>query len=453
LSGLIIDNLTVDVLVSLPETIKGDGMTNLKTGALASFALAAACLSQPSTALAQTQITMWSNWPDEPAKREWVSSRVKEFEAKNSQCTVKLSFIPKADAYTQAKAAVRTGQAADIFYMEPDQPEFLAGGFLEPLDGHIDLANLENWARAAWSSNGKVYGLPVEAYTVELYYNKDLMKKIGVEVPASYQLSQSQFADMVKKSAAAGITPVAQGVGDRPFPGGFLLYESLLRKLGSEDYGKLLNGGLSYKDPRVVEVMTWVKGLVDAGAYPKSFSTLKLGESHVYFYTTPGALTFPIGSWFAGRAFAAPESGGMATNFPLGLMQFPAMDGGKCPTCKTLAVAGSYVMYSQSKNKACAGALLKSMATVENGTKWFEQVNLQTGLKTEPEKIKSARAEYLSMVAARNNGVTYFFGTPLFHLRAKCAETYTQVMNNAFPAGLIGVEDAAQKMDAACRKS
>lgn len=399
-----------------------------------------------------TEIVMWSNWPDEPAKKDWVSARVKEFEAKTPQCTVKLSFIPKADEYAQAKSAVRTGQAPDIFYMEPDQPEFLAGGYLEPLDSYIDLSNLEDWAKPAWTSKGKVYGLPVEAYTVELYYNKNLLKKVGVNVPDSAQLSQAEFTDLVKKGVAANITPVAQGVGDRPFPGGFLLFESLLRKLGPDDYGKLLNGGLSFKDPRVIDVMTWVKQLVDLGAYPKSFSTLKLGESHFYFYNTPGALTFPDPSWFTGRAFAPPENGGMPKDFALGIMQFPKIDGGTCPECKTLAIGGSFVMYSKSKNKDCAGALLKSMANVDNGTKWMEQVSLQTGIKSDASKIKSAHADYFTELNARNKGAKYFFGTPLLYYRAKCAETYTQVMNNAFPAGLISVNDAADKMDAACHK-
>lgn len=420
---------------------------------LSAALVGAVWLTSGGAASAQaTQITMWSNWPDEPAKKDWVSARVKDFEDQNRQCSVKLSFIPKADIYTQAKSAVRTGQAPDIFYMEPDQPEFLAGGFLEPLDGYINLAGLEDWAKPAWTSKGKVYGLPVEAYTVELYYNKDLAKKIGVEVPASAQLTQAGFADLVGKSAAAGITPVAQGVGDRPFPGGLLLFESLLRKLGTEDYGRLLAGELSYKDPRVAEVMTWFRGLVDAGAYPKSFATLKLGESHYYFYQKPGALTFPDPSWFTGRAFASPESGGMPADFPLGIMQFPAMDGGTCPTCKTLAIGGSFVMYSKSKHKDCAGALLKSMANEDNGTKWMEQVSLQTGLKSDAARIKSPRESYFKELNARNTNVTYFFGTPLFHYRAKCADTYTQVMNNAFPAGLIGVSEAADKMDAACRK-
>ncbi|MBN8943782.1 MAG: extracellular solute-binding protein [Rhizobiales bacterium] len=426
--------------------IRSAGLAAVLTATLMGFAA-------PALAQQPTQITMWSNWPDEPAKREWVSARVRDFEAANRQCTVKLSFIPKADLYTQAKSAVRTGQAPDIFYMEPDQPEFLAGGFLEPLDAHVDLAGLEDWAKPAWTSRGRLYGVPVEAYTVELYYNRDLMRRIGVELPANFQLSQAGFGDMVRRSVTAGITPLAQGVGDRPFPGAFLLFEALLRKLGPEDYGKLLNGALSYRDPRVVEVMTWVKGLVDAGAYPKSFSTLKLGESHFYFYATPGAVAFPVASWFTGRAFAAPENGGMPANFSLGIMQFPAMDQGNCPECKTLAIGGSFVMFSRSRHKECAGALLRSMATVENGTRWMEQVSLQTGLRSDPSRINSPRASYFTELNERNRGARYFFGTPLFHYRARCAETFTQVLNNAFPAGLIGVQEAAEKMDAACLKA
>jgi multiple sugar transport system substrate-binding protein len=422
-------------------------------GRLAVLIAAVAAMAGPARAADATQITMWSNWPDEPAKKEWVTERVHDFEAADKQCTVKLNFIPKADIYTQAKSAVRTGQAPDIFYMEPDEPEFMTGGFLEPLDAYVDPAGVEDWAKPAWTMNGKLYGLPVEAYTVELYYNKDLVKKVGIDVPASFQLTQASFADMVKKGAAAGITPVSQGVGDRPFPGGLLLFESLLRKLGTDDYTKLLNGKLSFKDPRIVDVMTWYKGLIDAGAYPKSFSTLKLGESHFYFYNTPGALTFPDPSWFTGRAFAAPESGGMPANFPLGIMQFPAMDGGACPECKTLAIGGSFVIYSKSKNKDCAGALLKSMATVENGTKWMEQVSLQTGVKSDSSKIKSAHAAYFTELNERDKGAKFFFGTPLLYYRGKCAETYTQVMNNAFPAGLLSVSEAAGKMDAACMKS
>jgi hypothetical protein len=34
----------------------------------------------------------------------------------------------------------------------------------------------------------------------------------------------------------------------------------------------------------------------------------------------------------------------------------------------------------------------------------------------------------------------------------ECAETFTQVLNAAFPAGQIGVDQAVQMMDEACKK-
>lgn len=402
-------------------------------------------------ALADQTITMWSHWPDEVAKRTFVEERVKDFEAANKDCKVKLQFIQKADLYTQAKTSVRTGQAPDIFWLEPDEIAFAQNGYLEPLDGIVNMGNLEDFAKRSWTHNGKVYGVPVEAYTVELYYNKDLLKKVGVSMPASMQLDQAAFGDMIKKAVAAGVTPFATGVSDRPYPGAYFLQEMLLRKLGPDDYKALLTGKLSFKDPRVLDAMTFVKQLVDAGAYSKSFSTLKLGESHYYFHTQPGALMFPIASWYTGRAFVPPDKGGQPQGFPLGIMQYPVPNGAKCPECKTLAVGGSYVMYSRGKNKECAGKMLNSMATVDNGNKWMQGVLLQTGIKTDPSRIQSIHAPYFRELQERNAKAKYFIGTPLHYMSGKCADAFSQVLNRAFPSGQMSVSDAATQMDAACK--
>lgn len=431
----------------LPSAVFVQRFVPALAGALACAALAGPVLAQTS----QQTITMWSHWPDEQSKRGFVEERVKKFEAATPQCKVNLQFVQKSDLYASVKTSVRTGQAPDIFWLEPDEIAFARSGYLEPLDSYINLNNLEDWARQSWSHNGKVYGLPVEAYTVELYYNKDLMKKVGVTPPPGMQMSQAQFTDLVKKSAAAGITPVASGVGDRPYPGAYLLQEMLLRKLGLDDYRALLTGKLSFTDPRVIETMNWIKELVDAGAYPKSFSTLKLGESHYYFHTNPGAMMFPIASWYTGRAFVSAEKGGQPQGFPLGLMKYPAVNGAKCPECKTLAVGGSYVMYSRSKNKECAGKLLNSIATVENGNKWMEDVLLQTGVRTDPSRIQSIHAQYFKDLQDRSTGAKFFIGTPLHYMSGKCGDTFSQVLNRAFPAGLISVKDAAGQMDAACK--
>jgi hypothetical protein len=65
--------------------------------------------------------------------------------------------------------------------------------------------------------------------------------------------------------------PLAQDAADRPYPGADLLEEALLRRLGPDDYKKLLTSRLPFGNPRVIEVMTWVRqhaDLVLRRAYP-----------------------------------------------------------------------------------------------------------------------------------------------------------------------------------------
>ena len=39
----------------------------------------------------------------------------------------------------------------------------------------LNWSAIEPWAKEIWSYKGKPYGLPLEASTVEVYYNKKLM--------------------------------------------------------------------------------------------------------------------------------------------------------------------------------------------------------------------------------------------------------------------------------------
>ena len=104
---------------------------------------------------------------------------------------------------------------------------------LQTIGSLLDLSPLnwdavESWAREAWTHDGIPYGLPLEAWTVEIFYNRDMMADIGVAVPDNLQLSPDAFMEMVTKARAAGITPLSLGVGDRPYPGAHVVHEALL---------------------------------------------------------------------------------------------------------------------------------------------------------------------------------------------------------------------------------
>jgi multiple sugar transport system substrate-binding protein len=58
-------------------------------------------------------------------------------------------------------------------------------------------------------------------------------------------------------------------------------------------------------------------------------------------------------------------------------------------------------------------------------------------------------AEYFAMIAKTNAGAKYQFGIPIQVMSGKPKEVFTQVFNNAFPAGIIGVDDAVKQMAAA----
>jgi multiple sugar transport system substrate-binding protein len=411
--------------------------------------LAAAAFVTAGAARAQTkELTLWTHWAAEQIKRQYVEEAIADFEKKNPGVKIKASWYEKTALYAALKTALRAGQAPDIFYAEPDQTEYYENSFLLDLSG-LNWANIEPWAKQAWSHKGKPYGLPLEAWTVELYYNKKLMDDVGVKVPENLQLAGDAFLDMVRKAKAKGIVPMALGVGDRPFTGAHLTHEALLQKLGLDDYDKLLKGKLSWSDPRVTDTLKWIRSQVDAGLLPTTFTSLKLGESHTYFHTNPGALTFLNGSWYTSRAFNTPDKGGQPVNFPLGIMKFPAVPGAACADCRSIAVGGSYVINADTKHPKETVAFLNSFATPEMGNKWLDRVMVQTGIKSDPSKMTGASAEYFKMIEASNRGAKYYFGIPLQVMQGKPKEVFTQVINNAFPAGSIDVDGVVKQMGAA----
>jgi len=85
--------------------------------------------------------------------------------------------------------------------------EYLAGGFMEPLEPYIEKYNtdvsdffqpaLEYWCR--WE--GKLYGFPFDIDTRYFFYRKDVFEKYGIDVPASptEYFSTDEFIDVLAK--------------------------------------------------------------------------------------------------------------------------------------------------------------------------------------------------------------------------------------------------------------
>jgi multiple sugar transport system substrate-binding protein len=410
--------------------------------------LAAAAALAAGSASAQ-ELTLWSHWADQQAKVEFIETAARAFEEANPGVTINISWYQKEPLYAALRTALTAGQGPDIFYAEPDQTEYMEIGLILDLSELLNWDNIEPWATQVWGWEDGVYGFPLEAWTVETYVNTAALEEMGIEMPVA-GLDGQDFVDAVTEIAAAGMTPMAQGVADRPYPGAFLIHEILVKMLGVEDYESLLRGeGIEWTDPRVRAGLDYAQAIIDAGAFPASFSSIRLGEAHRYFHTQPGAAMFQMGSFYPSRAFAEPDDGGQPAEFALGIVNGPIPEGAACPECKTIAVGGSFVVNAATEHADLAAAFLNFMATPEMGNRWLEANLVQTGIRADPSLITGDEAAYFQQLAAANEGAQYTFGIPVQQMQGAPRETFTQVINQAFPAGLIGVDDVIEMMSAA----
>ena len=86
------------------------------------------------------------------------------------------------------------------------------------------------------------------------------------------------------------------------------------------------------------------------------------------------------------------------------------------------------------------------------GKRWIETVYLQTAVKTGDLQFSGPYAAYFTELMERQKGAKYFTGMPIDILTGQCKDSFVQVMNKAFPGGLLSVEDAVKMMNQGCYK-
>jgi multiple sugar transport system substrate-binding protein len=423
----------------------------------AAISLLVLCFDGPAIAQQQT-LKVWSHWGAEPKKQEVVMHVAKLFEAKYPGMKVEITWWDKTQMYPAARAALAAGTGfPDVMYMfAGETDEFVKAGWMTDLSTGISWENVKSQAKQSWTLPGpggksRVWALTIEAWTDELLYNKKLFRTLGIQVPADLTFTQDQFKDVVRKCVAGGVAGFANSVGDRDFPGQALPSDLLLSKLGEADLTKLWTGELSFKDPRVLEVLRYFKELVDMKAFPPTFSTMTLAESHRYFHTQEKACMFVIGSWYTGRAFADPQRGGQPKEFELGMLKSTAMKDGKGVGMKFLGLGGGFGAVSKSPLAAQAVAFIGTFADESIGNMWTGKTSEPTALKTNPAKIESERPEYVAEYAKAHQNVRYpaTVGSATWRRQMKpgLRETWVQIVNQALPAGLITVDEAVDRLE------
>ncbi len=154
--------------------------------------LAATAVLALSTALAaiaveaKTTLTMWSHFADHQAVRALYSELEQTFEKENPDVDLEMTFYEKNALFAAQMTALRAGAGPDILYLEPDRVQFIDSGFVRPLNGLVNLDRMQDFAKEAYDRDGKIYAISMQAFTVQLYYRKDLLQQLGIALPADF---------------------------------------------------------------------------------------------------------------------------------------------------------------------------------------------------------------------------------------------------------------------------
>jgi raffinose/stachyose/melibiose transport system substrate-binding protein len=166
--------------------------------------------------------------------------------------------------------------------------------------------NFTEGARSPWMTpDGKSFAVPFVAVSHGVYYNKDIFKKLGLSIPETWE----DFLKVCDKIKAAGITPVANSLGDE-WDIAEVVFMSIAPNFIGGREGRLAyeSGKRPWNDANMVATFQAMKDLVPY--LPAGFEALTYNDSNALFATGKAAMYFD-GSWTLGTFKDVPFQWGV----------------------------------------------------------------------------------------------------------------------------------------------
>ena len=216
-------------------------------------------------------------------------------------------------------------------------------GFLKDIKGEVgDVAStLSPTAVAAFTLDGKLYGLPFDTDAVPIFYNKALFAKAGVS--AADMGTWDGFLAGVQKLKAAGVTPIVVGAGEK-WPMHFWYSYLVMRIGGSQalaDAKAGKDGGFNNKT--FVDAGQKLQQLAALQPFQPGYNATTHAQSAAIFGDGKAAMDL-MGSWLLGMQGANASDGKGQPEANIGVMPFPAIPGGKGEIGDTLGGVHAFLV-------------------------------------------------------------------------------------------------------------
>lgn len=233
-----------------------------------------------------------------------------EFEAAHPGVKIQREVKVLEDLKATVKLALTKADGPDVAQVNQgrnDMGALVEAGLLLPLNSYLEKYN---WgtvfstsvaSRNSFTEDGKtfgtgnLYGVSPTAEVVGVFYNKDIFKKNGWEVPTTFE----DFEALLAKIKKAGVTPISFGSLD----GWNAIHEfsAIQHLLVSSDYINNFTYGVnnvSFDTPENRQAAQILQDWANAGYFSEGFPGIGYDDSNNLFKAGTGAMTI-TGSWLA----------------------------------------------------------------------------------------------------------------------------------------------------------
>lgn len=261
---------------------------------------------------------------------------ISAYNASQSDVVLKNDTVKYTDYYTKLTAALAAKTAPDVVICHASQlVNYVPNKVFVPLDSYIkktgvNLSDFEAAPLAGCTFNGKIYALPLDVHPLIMYYNKDLLKQVGIDkAPATYAEVLAAAKLVQQKTNAIGIAcdDTTATYKAYTFTRVFMSYlkQQGLTILSADNKKANFNNEAGYKAYQLICDMVNKDGVTPEGLdYDSSVAAFKLGKAAFHFngvWATGtfeeqaglnfGAVQFPAAfganaSWTDSHTFAVP---------------------------------------------------------------------------------------------------------------------------------------------------
>ena len=255
-----------------------------------------------------------------------VKPMIDAFEAANPGIKVVHQSVPFNDLNAAVESRIGQGDTSiDVIHADtPRVPAFAAAGYLLKLDDRRDeitkaVPNPVDIEQVSW--DGSIYAYPMWTSTQLLYYNKDLLKKAGIEPPSGDPAQRMTWEALLDAASKVQKSGAKWGVTFKQVD----RYYQLLMLFESTGAGPGLTGeGLlspAVNTDAWVGVADWYRNLYESGLAPRGVTPEQTDDLFIN-----GQVAFIIGGpWAIGRYDANPD-------LHYGVAPVPYFQGGKSVT-------------------------------------------------------------------------------------------------------------------------